>query len=56
MADHEEQQTTFRLPNGATVDVWVDEKGQLQVCATSLGTKLAVLPVTQGSVIIQGLK
>jgi hypothetical protein len=30
MADHEEQQTTFRLPNSALVDARVDEKGQLQ--------------------------
>ncbi len=50
------QTANFKLPNGAVIEVWIGEDGNLNVCTTSIGTKLAVLPVTQGSLTIQGLK
>lgn len=46
----------FELENGATVDVWIDEDGNLKVCASSTATKLFIMPQSNGSFDVKAVR
>lgn len=46
----------FEFENGATVDVWIDEAGNLKVCASSTATKLYIMPQSNGSFDVKAVR